>query len=158
MTGLPRHRSHFGSRYKLGCCGHASLFGGVDSLNVCFVFLLSACLSDCVAIFVSVSRGGAINQRGYIVIPQGRHRSHFGSRYKLGCCGHASLFGGLASAPSECQCIFLSVSLSLSMFLFVSVRASRRGLTAIQTAMPVAAWGSRFRMRSSQHQRRGRNI
>ena len=90
--------------------------------------------------------------------PCNGHRSHFGSRYKLGCCGHASLFGGLASAPSECQCIFLSVSLSLSMFLFVSVRASRRGLTAIQTAMPVAAWGSRFRMRSSQHQRRGRNI
>jgi len=23
------HRSHFGSRYKLGCCGHASLFGRV---------------------------------------------------------------------------------------------------------------------------------
>ena len=27
-----RHRSHFGSRYKSGCCGHASLFGpGFDS-------------------------------------------------------------------------------------------------------------------------------
>ena len=26
------HRSHFGSRYKLGCCGHAGLFGrGFDS-------------------------------------------------------------------------------------------------------------------------------
>ena len=24
------------------------------------------------------------------------HRSHFGSRYKLGCCGHAGLFAGLA--------------------------------------------------------------
>ena len=23
------HRSHFGSRYKLGCCGHAGLFGEV---------------------------------------------------------------------------------------------------------------------------------
>ena len=23
----------------------------------------------------------------------GCHRSHFGSRYKLGCCGHAGLFG-----------------------------------------------------------------
>ena len=31
LTGLrialEIHRSHFGSRYKLGCCGHASLFG-----------------------------------------------------------------------------------------------------------------------------------
>ena len=92
VTGIPRHRSHFGSRYKLGCCGHASLFGGGESLNIyvsCFVVL-----SDCVDISVSVSRGGAINQRGYIVTGILRHRSHFGSRYKLGCCGHASLFGG----------------------------------------------------------------
>ena len=27
------------------------------------------------------------------------HRSHFGSRYKLGCCGHAGLFGGVGSNP-----------------------------------------------------------
>jgi hypothetical protein len=25
--GSLNHRSHFGSRYKLGCCGHAGLFG-----------------------------------------------------------------------------------------------------------------------------------
>jgi hypothetical protein len=33
---LVMHRSHFGSRYKLGCCGHAGLFSGagvvVDSV------------------------------------------------------------------------------------------------------------------------------
>ena len=27
-----RHRSHFGSRYKSGCCGHASLFAKVDPM------------------------------------------------------------------------------------------------------------------------------
>ena len=27
------------------------------------------------------------------------HRSHFGSRYKSGCCGHAGLFGRSAVAP-----------------------------------------------------------
>ena len=27
------------------------------------------------------------------------HRSHFGSRYKLGCCGHAGLFVGVGSTP-----------------------------------------------------------
>ena len=59
-----------------------------------FRFLFFAFLSDWVDISVSVSRGGAINQRGYIVTGILRHRSHFGSRYKLGCCGHASLFGG----------------------------------------------------------------
>ena len=26
LSGYSSHRSHFGSRYKLGCCGHASLF------------------------------------------------------------------------------------------------------------------------------------
>ena len=26
LSAQPRHRSHFGSRYKLGCCGHAGLF------------------------------------------------------------------------------------------------------------------------------------
>ena len=26
LSGSTDHRSHFGSRYKLGCCGHASLF------------------------------------------------------------------------------------------------------------------------------------
>ena len=32
---LKGHRSHFGSRYKLGCCGHAGLFGcWFDSLHV----------------------------------------------------------------------------------------------------------------------------
>jgi hypothetical protein len=33
MLGAQKgHRSHFGSRYKLGCCGHAGLFGrGFDS-------------------------------------------------------------------------------------------------------------------------------
>ena len=31
-----------------------------------------------------------------------RHRSHFGSRYKLGCCGHAGLFG-LGSIPFSCE-------------------------------------------------------
>ena len=54
--------------------------------------------------------------------------------------------------------VSISFSLSLSPFLFVSVRASRRGLTAIQAAMQVEACGGRFRMRSSQHQHRGRNI
>ena len=29
------------------------------------------------------------------------HRSHFGSRYKLGCCGNASLF--ISTSPSEHQ-------------------------------------------------------
>ena len=82
-----------------------------------FRLLLFAFLSDCVDIFVSVSRGGAINQRGYIVTGILRHRSHFGSRYKLGCCGHASLFGGVASGPSECQYLFLSVSVSFSVCL-----------------------------------------
>ena len=27
QAGCRSHRSHFGSRYKLGCCGHAGLFG-----------------------------------------------------------------------------------------------------------------------------------
>ena len=27
QIALEIHRSHFGSRYKLGCCGHAGLFG-----------------------------------------------------------------------------------------------------------------------------------
>ena len=49
-----------------------------------FRILLFAFLSDCVDISVSVSKGGAINQRGYIVTGIPRHRSHFGSRYKLG--------------------------------------------------------------------------
>ena len=32
--GKKGHRSHFGSRYKLGCCGHAGLFGhGFDSFR-----------------------------------------------------------------------------------------------------------------------------
>ena len=26
LSDCSSHRSHFGSRYKLGCCGHASLF------------------------------------------------------------------------------------------------------------------------------------
>ena len=30
-----------------------------------------------------------------------QHRSHFGSRYKLGCCGHAGLFD-LGSIPPGC--------------------------------------------------------
>ena len=47
-----------------------------------FRILLFAFLSDCVDISVSVSKGGAINQRGYIVTGIPRHRSHFGSRYK----------------------------------------------------------------------------
>ena len=61
------HRSHFGSRYKLGCCGHAGLFCrgseacvcvrrttcGKGNLRACvFVCLrvraLICCLSDCV--------------------------------------------------------------------------------------------------------------
>ena len=120
MTGIPRHRSHFGSRYKLGCCGHASLFGGGESLNIyvsCFVVL-----SDCVDISVSVSRGGAINQRGYIVTGILRHRSHFGSRYKLGCCGHASLFGG-----GESLNIYVSCFVVLSDCVDISVSVSRGG-------------------------------
>ena len=28
---IPCHRSHFGSRYKLGCCGHAGLFAKASS-------------------------------------------------------------------------------------------------------------------------------
>ena len=32
-----------------------------------------------------------------------RYRSHFGSRYKLGCCGHAGLFFLAASAAELCQ-------------------------------------------------------
>ena len=29
------------------------------------------------------------------------YRSHFGSRYKLGCCGHASLFGRGSNPPAR---------------------------------------------------------
>ena len=73
-------------------CFPMYVFVGADSLDVCFVVC-------CVHFFqiVSISlfllaRGGATNQRGYIVTGIPRHRSHFGSRYKLGCCGHAGLF------------------------------------------------------------------
>ena len=31
------------------------------------------------------------------------HRSHFGSRYKLGCCGHAGLFVDMCSHVSAEQ-------------------------------------------------------
>ena len=42
--------------------------------------------------------------------PYEKYRSHFGSRYKLGCCGNASLFYFIFLAPplapsiSECCC------------------------------------------------------
>ena len=54
------------------------------------------------------------------------HRSHFGSRYKLGCCGHAGLFENASRAaisfktqvsPFEAQGLSLSFSLSLSLSL-----------------------------------------
>ena len=64
---LNSHRSHFGSRYKLGCCGHAGLFGcWFDSLHSCvctskhygygfnfLLFFVSCLCSECL-IFVSI--------------------------------------------------------------------------------------------------------
>ena len=68
---LVMHRSHFGSRYKLGCCGHAGLFYVRRlSLAVCFgrVLLVAwcsgrqrvewsgACTHACLAVFCGVLR------------------------------------------------------------------------------------------------------
>ena len=39
------HRSHFGSRYRMGCCGHAGLFEGVQfsALGFCvFIGLIGS--------------------------------------------------------------------------------------------------------------------
>ena len=53
MAMLKGHRSHFGSRYKLGCCGHTGLFGAwfesshAQVQEVCvrfFVFCLFVCV------------------------------------------------------------------------------------------------------------------
>ena len=45
----------------------------------------------------NITRDGHFTARGSwlqdAVVSQKGHRSHFGSRYKLGCCGHAGLFG-----------------------------------------------------------------
>ena len=36
-----------------------------------------------------------------LLIGKSFHRSHFGSRYKLGCCGHAGLFVNGSSQPRQ---------------------------------------------------------
>ena len=46
-----------------------------------------------VFLLTSVGRTWLTRQRP-CVLKQSWHRSHFGSRYKLGCCGHAGLFAG----------------------------------------------------------------
>ena len=63
---LVKHRSHFGSRYKLGCCGHAGLFyvrwwslgGGVAGRFVRLGAVDTSCWSAactyaCLGVFVS---------------------------------------------------------------------------------------------------------
>ena len=48
------------------------------------------------------------------------HRSHFGSRYKLGCCGNASLFVCSSSPRARCSCLS-------SYWPFISLYVCRLG-------------------------------
>ena len=96
-TGSPRsgckfHRSHFGSRYKLGCCGHAGLFAAwFDSCRARYERLQARQAEQPEH---SSAQQGIMPEVMEWAPKSGCncHRSHFGSRYKLGCCGHAGLF------------------------------------------------------------------
>ena len=112
------HRSHFGSRYKLGCCGHASLLGrGSNPTGLGFghfpeirgpVFSSFWAPKFMKKMETDTTRHAATFHfwAPKLIFPRScppswgdpsghprGYRSHFGSRYKLGCCGHASLLG-----------------------------------------------------------------
>ena len=88
------HRSHFGSRYKLGCCGHAGLpihhiacptkargkSGSLHHLPLCFSIPGHS--------WALPHHGSSTKCSNWkpedMASAHDHHRSHFGSRYKLG--------------------------------------------------------------------------
>ena len=52
------------------------------------------------------------------------HRSHFGSRYKLGCCGHAGLFSYIRSSRFQPFVFFLgTITKIVSAFAVTEINA-----------------------------------
>ena len=62
------------------------------------------CVCACAGVSFAAAAAAAAAAAGKRMVKggeEGQYRSHVGSRYKLGCCGHAGLFD-LGSIPPGC--------------------------------------------------------